>query len=330
MKTGRYLLLSAAGLVLMGATLPRLWPQTARAQVTGSASSHIPDWQIKAGGKAAFEVASVKSTQARGRPTSNVPLLGDAYAPTGGLFSAANTTLVNYLRFAFKDMKLAYRETPDLAAPGWVRSQPYDIEARAAGEPTKDQMRLMMQSLLAERFRLAVHYETRQLPVYALVVAKTGKTGAQMKPDDGTCQTTASDVRAANTAPQMPQPGSPGAQTPQQIPCGALLPVPPSAPGRFRVAGRKVTPAFLAEMASAPITGIDRPIVDRTGLEGTYDISLEFTPAASGPAPPGFTPDENGPTFEEALQDQLGLKLVPETGPVNVVVIDHVEEPSAN
>jgi bla regulator protein BlaR1 len=303
-------------------TAPRL-----RAQ-----SPAVPAWQTAGGGKMAFDVASVKPTQTRGRPTSNVPLIGDAYAPTGGLFSATNTSLMNYLRFAFKDIKLAYQATPDLAAaPAWIRTGQYDIEARAQGHPTKDQLRLMMQSLLEERFRLAVHYEKRKLPLYALVLAKEGKTGAQLKPDDGTCSITTGDVQAINTAPQLPPASSPAVTSPiPQIPCGILMPVPASMPGRMRIAGRKVTLAFLAEMASAPVTGVDRPVFDHTGLGGTYDISFEFSPRPNGPLPPGFAPDDAGPTFFEALQDQLGLRLVPQAGPVDVLVVDRIEQPSEN
>jgi bla regulator protein blaR1 len=294
-----------------------------------------PQWQIdaggtSAGGKMAFEIASVKPSQSEGRSTTNIPLLGEAYAPTGGLLSITHQSLVNYLRFAFKDMKLAYQATADLAgAPAWVRSQPYDIEARAQSNPTKDQMRLMVQSLLADRFKLAIHYEKRQLPVYALVLAKEGKTGTQLKPDDGTCSTTTSDIQTINTSPKFPQPAASPTSS-LQIPCGVLMPVPANAPGRFRVAGRKVRLEFLAQMASAPVTGLDRVILDRTGLSGTYDISLEFSPVAVGPPPPGFTPDETGLTFSQALQDQLGLKLEPQLGPVDVVVIDYVQQPSEN
>ena len=281
----------------------------------------------------AFDVASVKPTQTRGRPTSNVPLIGDAYAPTGGLFSATNTSLMNYMRFAFKDIKLAYQATPDLAgAPAWIRTDQYNIEAKAQGNPTKDQMRLMMQSLMAERFKLTVHHETRQLPVYALVSSKKGKLGLQLKPDDGSCSSTPADVQALDTAPRMPAPAQSAASASQipPIPCGVLIPVPASAPGRLRIAGRKVKLALLAEMAPNPTSGVDRPVFDHTGLDGTFDMSIEWAPRLNGPAPPGFTPDADGPTFTEALQDQLGLKLVPQTGPVDVLVIDHVEQPSPN
>jgi uncharacterized protein (TIGR03435 family) len=291
------------------------------------------DWQTAAGGKMAFDVASVKRTQTRGRPTSNVPLIGDAYAPTGGLFSATNTSLMNYMRFAFKDIKLAYQATPDLAgAPAWIRSDQYDIEAKAQGNPTKDQMRLMMQSLMADRFKLTVHHETRQLPVYALVQSKERKLGPQLRPDVGSCSSTPADVQALDTAPRMPAPAQSPASASEipPIPCGVLIPVPASAPGRLRIAGRKVTLALLAEMAPNPTSGVDRPVFDHTGLDGTFDVSIEWAPRLSGPTPPGFTSDPDGPTFTEALQDQLGLKLAPQTGPVDVLVIDHVEQPSEN
>jgi bla regulator protein BlaR1 len=296
-------------------------------------SSGAPAWQAAAGGKMSFDVASVKPNPTPGRPTSNVTFIGEAYAPTGGLFSATNTPLMNYMRFAFKDIKLAYQATPDLAgAPPWVRNVRYDIEARAQGNPTKDQMRLMVQSVLADRFKLAFHYETRQLPVYALVLSKEGKLGPQLKPSDGSCSSTPDDIKAINTAPQLPPP-TPSASSASQssaIPCGVLMPVPPSVPGRMRIAGRKVTLAYLAEMASAPVTGVDRPVIDRTGISGTFDMSFEFAPRPNGPPPPGFTPDETGPTFIEGIQDMLGLKLQPQTGPVEVLVIDHVEQPAPN
>jgi len=86
-------------------------------------------------------------------------------------------------------------------------------------------------------------------------------------------------------------------------------------------------------MAYSPASGLDRPVFDHTGLSGTFDMSFEWTArpnSVTGPSPPGFTPDDTGPTFFEALQEQLGLKLVPKTGPVDVLVIDRVKQPSAN
>jgi bla regulator protein blaR1 len=323
----RKLFLAAAGFAALAVpvavgvlTAPRLLAQSAA----------DPNWQSAAGEKMAFDVASVKPNPTPGRPTSNVYLIGDAYAPTGGLFSATNTPLMNYMRFAFKDIKLVYQGTPDLAgAPAWVRNARYDIEATAQGNPTKDQMRLMVQSVLADRFKLAFHYETRQLPVYALVSAKEGVLGPQLKPDNGYCSTTPANVQAINTAPQLPKPVASSSQIPP-IPCGFLNPAPPGAPGRMHIAGTKVTLALLAEMAPNPASGVDRPVLDRTGLVGTFDINFEWAPRFNGPMPPGLTPDPDGPAFAEALQDELGLKLEPQSSPVEVLVIDHVEQPSPN
>ena len=131
----------------------------------------------------------------------------------------------------------------------------------------------------------------------------------------------------------MPAPAQSAASASQipPIPCGVLIPVPAIAPGRLRIAGRKVKLALLAEMAPNPTSGVDRPVFDHTGLDGTFDMSIEWAPRPSGPARRrGFTSDPDGPTFFEALQDQLGLKLAPQTGPVDVLVIDHVEQPSEN
>jgi len=107
--------------------------------------------------------------------------------------------------------------------------------------------------------------------------------------------------------------------------------MPGSVPGRLALGARKVTMELIA--TSFPAWGdlvVDRPVIDKTGLSGTFDLHMEFTPQFNGPAPPNFTPDPNGPTFQEALKQQLGLKLEPQTGFVNVLVVDHIEEPSAN
>ena len=87
--------------------------------------------------------------------------------------------------------------------------------------------------------------------------------------------------------------------------------------------------AMVATTFSVPeLSGVDRPIVDRTGLTGTYDVLMEWTPQINGPLPPGvnFTPDDSGPTFLEAMKEQLGLKLDKQKRPMPVLVIDHVEE----
>src|SRR5579872_793820 len=130
-------------------------------------------------GRLAFDVASVKSNKSDAPPDSNFPLnSGDFYTPNGGLFSARNFPLVTYIFFAYK---LQGNQGQSLVQqlPGWVMTDRFDIQARAEGNPTKDQMRLMMRSLLAERFKFAVHTETREVPEIAFVLARPGSTGPQ-------------------------------------------------------------------------------------------------------------------------------------------------------
>ena len=184
----------------------------------------------------------------------------DVLAPNGTLFSSSSLPLLRYIIFAYKlsgteelALRFDYYAGLELHTPDWVRSDHYDIEARAAGQATKDQMRLMMQSLLAERFKLAVHWETREVPVFALVLATPGKPGPQLEPHPASddCAKTAfpesSDSNAAG--PQGTDATTPNAALP--IPCGMIARLPASSPGSDRFGGRNVTMAMLAE--SMPI-----------------------------------------------------------------------------
>jgi uncharacterized protein (TIGR03435 family) len=103
-------------------------------------------------------------------------------------------------------------------------------------------------------------------------------------------------------------------------------------PGRARLGGQNVTMAFIASSFTIPFLGLDRPVVDRTGLSGNFNFVIEFTPQVDAPLPAGvnFEPDPAGPTFQEALKEQAGLKLDAATGPVDVVVFDHAEAPTEN
>jgi uncharacterized protein (TIGR03435 family) len=255
----------------------------------------------------AFEVASVKSDQSDTPATSRFALgPGDAFAP-GGLFAATNQPLIVYLRFAYK---LGQTDLL-LGLPGWVYEERFDIEARAPGRPTKDEMRLMMQSLIAERFKLRTHTERRTQSVFHLMLAKAGKTGPQLQrhPDDGSC-TTASRL-------QLPP-----------IPCGSVGPVPASMAGRGRIVANGVTMTRIASFLKNPFTGVDRPVVDRTGLTGAFDMSVEWSLAPDPPQSSNSQVEDAGPTFLEALREQLGLKLKSTKGLVDVLVIDHVERPT--
>jgi uncharacterized protein (TIGR03435 family) len=294
-----------------------------------SAQSQTPDWQAAAGGKMVFDTASVHGSTAAESPPefgANFPLgPGDVYIPNGGHFRAANLPLVVYLKFAYKitDNQEQFL-LPQL--PNWVTTTSFDIQGMAQGNPTKDQMRLMMQSLLADHFRLAIHYETRQVPVFELLVNQPGTLGPllQRHPDDSPCPTTF----------RSPSPTDPPQTVDSRFPvtCGGLLGMNPSAPGRFRAGARNVPMELIASSMTGGVSGLDRPVLDRTGLTGKFDFAIEFSPQPDVPSAPGanFRPDPTGPTFIEALKEQLGLKLEPLTGPFDVLVIDNVEEPSAN
>jgi uncharacterized protein (TIGR03435 family) len=270
-----------------------------------------------------FDVASVKRNTSGEREYSNIPLRNGVVSPaTGGLFSARNLPLLVFIGFAYN---LTADQFLNLQAqlPKWVASDRFDIEARADRNVTRAQMQSMMQSLLADRFKLAAHTESKQGPVYGLVLAKSGKTGPRLQPDAEPCSMEPTSAVSDAT------PENPSAEFPTV--CGFSM-MKASAPGRFRVGGRSVTLGVFIIYLTGPVTGVDRPVVDKTGLTGTFNLSLEFAPGVNAPLPPGasFQPDPDGPTFFQALQEQLGLKLSPEMGPVSVFVVDHVEEPSAN
>jgi uncharacterized protein (TIGR03435 family) len=312
----------AAGLTVLfvsGAPRPSAWAQ--------SLSLATPQWQIDAGGKMAFDVASVKPNKSDDRGMdANFPLsLGPPFAAVGNLFSVTNAPLRTLIGFAFK---LSVGQTRFLmpGLPSWVDQARFDIHARAAiDNPTKDQFRLMVQSLLADRFKLTMHRENRQIPISELVLVKPGKTGPQLTPhpDGATCG-------AEGRLETLPQPGDLST-----FPCGSIVigGAPPSAPGRVMGGGRNLSMDYIAAfLTGTAYQGVssDRLVVNRTGLDGQYDFWMEMVPQFNGPAQQANPPDPNGPTFLEALQDQLGLKLKSTTGPVDIFIIDHIEEPSPN
>jgi uncharacterized protein (TIGR03435 family) len=294
------------------------------------------DRQTKAGGRMAFDVASVKLSNPDTFFPPSFPLdAGDSFTNVqtkerpNGRFSA-NVPLSAYISFAYK--LYASRWQLDAATshlPKWANTDRFEIQARAPANTTKDQMRLMMQSLLAERFQLAVHFETREVAVLAMTLIKPGKPGA--------------GLRSHDQGPPCDAPPSP-----DLFPAGCDIVAQNFLPGGQRVgSGRDVT---MTEIAwSLPGMGIiDRPIIDRTGLAGRFDVKIQWKPdpaslgggqvipkkGSSGPAPPPTTqssePEADGPSFIQALRDQLGLRLESTKGPLNTLVIDHVERPSEN
>ena len=312
-----------ATLIVLSLSGALLQAQTA-AETLSTESAQVPDWQTAAGGMRSFDVASVKPNALppfSAGATANFPLeAGNGYTPDAGFLSAKDFSLSVYIAFAYK--LTAYQtQFLDSDVPKWATVQGFDIQARADGKPTKDQMRLMMQSLLADRFKLAVHFETRQLSVFALVLAKPGKMGPQL-------QTHPVDV------PCKEVPESPPKLSECWYPCDNVGGNSPPSNVHWDLGGRDLTMERLAGLLGT-LGRPDRPVVDHTGLSGKFDFSMQFFREPSVPQPnpkPDQTeaPDQSGPTFLEALQEQLGLKLESSKGPVEVLVIDHAERPSEN
>ena len=289
-----------------------------------------PQWEIDAGGKMEFDVASVKRDTRPESPTTrtaNMPLgPQDAFTPTGGLFSVNNRTLDSYVIFAYK-LGAEQDEAFLKQAPKWALDNRYDIQARGPGNPTKDQYRLMVRALLADRFKLAVHYEIKQIPVFALVLDKPGKLGPKIQPHPSDAPCSVAIAPGGQSSITGGTPVTIAGGFPER--CGAVTQWPVA--GRVRMGARNVPLAMLTTHIVNPgFTGVDKTVLDKTGLEGTFDFVMEFTPQFT-PAPgDDFIPDPSGPTFQQALKEQLGFKLESQTGPSEVFVLDHVEEPSEN
>lgn len=278
-----------------------------------------------------FEVASVKPTKSNDPPYSNFPLgPGDVYVPNGGLFSAKNLPLVSYILFAYKVIgNQGQFLLPQL--PDWTKTEQFDIQAHAEGNPGKDDMRLLMRALLADRFKLAMHNETREVPVLAFVLSRPGKTGPNLQPhlDTAPCPTNA-PTQSQQATSQTPAPSQTVAGGFPAL-CNGIFGMPSNTPGNQRLGGRNLTLKFIADSLSFG-ANLGRPMIDKTGLTGTFDFTLEFA-IENGLLPvPGADPppDGSGPSLQEALQEQLGIKLQSDKASMSVYVLDHIEHPSEN
>ncbi len=261
-----------------------------------------------------FEVASIKPIRSRGPAGSiNFP---------GSRFTARNVGAKMLIEFAYNIHPFQLS-----GGPSWVNSENYDVDAKVENSivekvqkipprEREEQFRLMVQSLLADRFELRVKHETRELPVYALVVAKNGPKFQESKPGD----TSPSGIKALDGWEHS----------------GLRITV---LTGETRIRGGGVPMASLAAMLSQQL---GRTVLDQTGLKGNYNFTLNWTPdeyhaamykGADGgnPGPDNAPPPESsGPSIFTAIQEQLGLKLVSTKGPAEVIVIDHIERPSEN
>jgi uncharacterized protein (TIGR03435 family) len=259
-----------------------------------------------------FEVASVKPNHSG--TSRRFFSFGDP-----GRFTATNVTAKMIIEFAYnvKDFQLS-------GGPSWINSEGYDINAKVDDslaeqlqklplEQRLDQNRLMLQPLIADRFKLKLTRETKELPVNALVVAKGGP-------------------KLTSTAFTPPDPSSSNPATP------------PNGPGiGFNGIGKLVATdmpvSALADVLPMQADLGGRMILDQTGLAGKYDFTLQWTPVnpvmtiggvTLPPLPGAAAPVPDGPSIFTAIQEQLGLKLESTKGPVDTIVIDHVEEPSEN
>ncbi len=209
-------------------------------------------------------------------------------------FSVIHTSVSNLVKFAYGLQQRQLASVPD-----WVTSENYDISAEpdGEGEPSFKQWQSMVKKLMADRFQLKFHYEKRELAVYTLTVGKTGPKMAKSQSDP-----------SASMGLGFGPPGSFGA-----------------------------TNATMADFAGAMGQAVlDRPVVDQTGLTGRFDFRLTWTPdelragAVGGDRPPTTESADTPPDLFTAIREELGLKLESTKAPVDVLVIDHVERPSAN
>lgn len=284
-------------------------------------SSNAPDWQKAAGGKMSFDAASVKPFSMTGfpRPPSFPLDDGNAKPPGGHLYVAL--PIQASIGFAWK---LSGAENGAMIAqlPKWAKEEIYEIEARAEGNPTKDQMRLMMQSLLADRFKMAVHFETRESPIFALTLVKPGQLGPNLRPHDQgpPCP---SPYTAPVFPPSAPRPSDVFPANCDTIEIGGHGSLP-------LIAARNVTMSRVAGIVYVEglrAGEVDRQVLDRTGLSGTFDFSFETMPIFPVA---NAQPDQPPPSILATIRRELGLKLERSTGPVRTLIIDHIEKPSPN
>jgi uncharacterized protein (TIGR03435 family) len=258
-----------------------------------------------------FEAVSIKvdkSASGRHSLSPNLP---------GGRLRAINVSLAGLMTAAYQAPASRI-----LGAPAWFDSEYFDIEATSEADNSGDENRVRLKTLLADRFKLVIHHETRQLPVYALVLSKPGKLGPQLQVSDSDCGSFKPiDLSKPNAA-------SSSDSTPASLNCGDVHEGGDSA--KIRDLGHSISMDKLVETLTGfpEDPNVDRPIVDRTGLTGMIDFTLEFARPQIGQL--GTPPDESLPSFATALQEQLGLKLESQTWPVDVLIIDHVEQPSEN
>ena len=256
-----------------------------------------------------YEAASVKPNKEGGRGSS-------IRRQPGGRLTATNFPLRALITFAYQLQGFQL-----VGDPSWIRNENFDIVAKMEGDPPPvmpgtgpDPHMVAMRTLLAERFKLVVHRETREMDIYALVVARPdGTLGPNLRRTTTDCEA----LMAARRGGQPPT--APGPDAPFQ--CGMR-----GTPGRLLVNAMP-----LSQFANSLSGQVQRVVVDRTGLSGGWDFEITYAPEQPVNPPPGVefpAADPNAPSLFTAIQEQLGLKLQSTKGPVEVLVVDRIERPT--
>jgi uncharacterized protein (TIGR03435 family) len=276
-----------------------------------------------------FEVASVKPSP----PPTGHGIMRRIGPPDPGMVNYGNATLTMLISRAYgvKDYQVS--------GPDWLDSQGYDVVAKVPAGVPADQVPLMLQALLSERFKLALHRESKTINVYALIV---GKGGPKLKESDPAELAAVPGRGNAGFGAGPPAPPPPGAGPGRGLPPGPGVRMMVSPNGGRQLNGRMT----LAQLTDTMSFFMDRPVVDSTGLKGTYDIDMTFMPderdqmrnrlgpAMVGPPPGGVTDPRPAESAEDAtagsifsaVQEKLGLKLDARKSPAEILVIDHAEK----
>jgi uncharacterized protein (TIGR03435 family) len=298
LNVSRKLLLFVAG--SMAIAVPSVWGQGGTAP-----SGTVPPATTEDVKVPAFDVVSVKPNKS-GNGGMRIMFNSDGY-------SATNVSPKLLIQVAY-----GIREDLISGAPNWADSSRYDFDAKVAGPDVDalkklnpEQRRSMLQPALADRFKLKVHTETKQLPVFELVIAKGGSKLKEAAPGDAYTN---------------------GIKGPDGVGRGGMMRM-----GRGQLTGQAVPIGNLVNMLSQQL---HQTVIDKTGLTGKYDLELNWTPdqgsdpmfkgTDGAPARADTAPDASGPSIFTAVQEQLGLKLQSTKGPVETLVVDHIEIPSEN
>ena len=263
----------------------------------------------------AFDVASVKPSP----PPTGGPMFVTYGPRAGGQWLAQNAPFLMILRSAYPD----FSQPGQIAGgPEWVNTARFDIDARTSLNLPADAMAEMLKNLLAERFKLKVHVERREIDVYAMVLARSdGQLGRGLRKPARDCEAVEAarkKAAAGGAPPTQAAPPKPG----ERPECGALSAA-MNGVARLATGG---TPLSIIPPVIQSTVG--RPVIDRTGLAGRWDIELEYSITTT----PSTAADQaNAPaSIFTAMQEQLGLRLESRKEPMEVLVIDQIELPTPN